>query len=314
MRNYHGVSYVVALALLSGCGGPGPAPMPVGASSASSSSARHSHYAKSWMLREAVSETLLYYTDGGDNVYVLGYPGGKLVGTLTGFDGSQGVCSDANGNVFVTTYSTEDVLEYAHGGTQQIAKLPDYGYYPLGCAVDPVTGNLAVANIEAMNYQSGNVAIYAGAKGKPTDYAAPGVTTDDWVAYDTSGNLYVNGNALAEMPYGSQQFTGISLAVSGDGIQWDGQYLALVNPTSKVVYRIAVSGSSGTVVGTVNFSGLFTRLGTNFALQSGKAVIPFGAGNRHEISRLGLFKYPKGGKLQRSIHRVNFIEDLALSV
>src|ERR1700692_4367630 len=154
-----------------------------------------------------------------------------------------------------------------------------------------------------MNGKPGNVAIYAGAKGKPTDYTAPGISTYDWCAYDNSGNLYVStmqpgyDAGLAEMPYGSQSFTDVSLDVTGAGIHWDGQYLAMVNPTSKVVYRISVSGSAGTVVGTVNFSGLFSLLGNDFALSGSDVVMPYGGGSRHRVSRIGLWRYPKGGKL-----------------
>ncbi len=271
-------------------------------------------HARSWMLPEASSETLLYYSDGGGNVYALSYPQGKLVGTLTGFDGSQGVCSDANGDVFITTLYTEDIFEYAHGGTEPIAKLGDYGYYPLGCAVDPVTGNLAVANTQAMNGGDGNVAVYTGAKGKPTDYTVSGLFGYSWCAYDGSGNLYVNaGNALAEMPYGSQSLEEISLSVTGDAIQWDGQYLAMINPTSKVVYRIAISGSSGTVASTVDFTGLFAELGDDFVLPTGAIVMPYGV-KQNRITRIGQWNYPKGGTVKKTIHRVQYVEALALSV
>ena len=271
-------------------------------------------HAKSWMSREASSDELLYYADGIESVYVLSYPAGKLVGTLTGFDEPVGVCSDANGNVFVTTVRTEAVYEYAHGGTQLLAKLGDYGYYPMGCAVDPVTGNLAVANTKDQNGNPGNVAIYAGATGKPTNYTAPGFFTYDWCTYDNAGNLYVNGGALAEMPYGSQTFNDVSLGVSGEGIRWDGQYVAMVNPTAKEVYRIAVSGSTGTVVGTVNFSGLFPLLGNDFAISAGKIVIPYGGSQKHRVTRIGQWRYPKGGRLQKIIHQINDFEDLTLSV
>lgn len=269
--------------------------------------------AKSWMLREASSEALLYYADGGGSVYVLSYPAGKLVGTLNGFDGTMGVCSDENGDVFITTYFTEAIYEYAHGGTQLLAKLGDYGYYPMGCAVDPVTGNLAVANTKDMNGNHGNVAIYAGATGKPTYYTAPYLFTYDWCTYDTLGNLYVNGGALAEMPYGSQTFNDVSLGVSGDGIRWDGQYVAMVNPTDKKIYRIAVDGSTGSVVGTVSFTGLFRLLGNDFAISDGKIVVPFG-GQKGRVSKIGKWKYPKGGRIQDIVHQVNDFEDLTLSI
>jgi hypothetical protein len=304
------LGFSAALVLLAGCGVQTCPGIP--------SAMRESHpergrAAKSWMLREASSETLLYYTDGYD-VYAIRYPGGKLVGTITGLFYPRGVCSDSAGDLFVTESYLEDVVEYAHGSTQPIAKLPDYGYYALGCAVDAVTGNLAVANVDDMNGNHGNVAIYAGAKGKPSFFAAPGIQNYDWVAYDGSGNLYVNGSGFAEMPFGGSGFTDVSLPVSGVGIHWDGQYLAMVNPTSSVVYRLAISGSSATVAGTVDFRGLFNTVGNDFALQSGRVVMPFYTGNQNFRWTLGLWRYPHGGKMRRRIHRIDFLQDLTLSI
>lgn len=255
----------------------------------------------SWMLPEASSEALLYATTGGGDVYVISYATGKLVGTITGVDEAQGVCSDSNGNVFVTAYETENVIEYAHGGTTPIAKLPDFGYYPNGCAIDPTTGNLAVANFQAMDGSGGTVAIYTGAQGKPTYYTAPGMGSYDWCAYDNQGDLFVDGSGaygLAEMPEGSQTFNDISLSVAGQGLQWDGQYLAMVNPSSKVVYRIAASGSSGSVTGTVHFKGLIGTLGDDFAFNGSKIVMPFGA-RSGELTKIGVWKYPHGGQVGR---------------
>jgi hypothetical protein len=305
---------LIAATAVAGCGArsPGIVPNPQTQSRASGLASEH---LRAWMLPEASSETLLYYSDGNSTVYVLSYPKGKLVGTLGGFDGAQGLCADKNGNVFVTTYATEAVYEYAHGGTQPIAKLGDYGYYPGGCAVDPVTGNLAVANTEAMNGNPGNVAIYTGAQGQPVDYAAAGIDAYDWCAYDGAGNLYVNGGGLAQMPYGSHDLTSVNLGgITGAGIQWDGEYLAMVNPSSKAVYRLAIAGSSGNVVDTVDLTGLFTLLGNDFALQSGNMVMPYGGGAKHRVSRIGQWKYPKGGAVGKTIHRVNFLYDLTLSV
>src|SRR5579863_1388101 len=95
----------------------------------------------------ARASALLYVSDTvtGD-VYVFSYPKGKLVQTLTGFADPAGECVDATGNVFVANTGSSNVLEYAHGGSSPIATLDDSGYFRVGCAVDPVTGNLAVSN------------------------------------------------------------------------------------------------------------------------------------------------------------------------
>ena len=250
------------------------------------------------MLKEASSEPLLYII-GSDGVAVVSYPQGKLVGALKDNNSPQGLCSDANGNVFVTEYVTEDVLEFAHGGTQPIAKLGDYGYYPFGCAIDPTTGNLAVANYNSMNGSGGNVAIYANAQGKPTDYTAPGFGSYSWCAYDDQGNLLVDGDGsgYAEMPAGSNSFNDIDLELTGQGIQWDGAYFAIIDPAGKQVNRVSISGSYGHVVSTVNVTGLITTLGYDFVIAGDKIVLPYSV-NRDDIpSKVARANYPGGGRL-----------------
>jgi DNA-binding beta-propeller fold protein YncE len=269
-------------------------------------------HARSWMLPESSSETLLYYTDD-EGITALSYPKGQVVGSIAGLDQPQGVCSDSKGDIFVTTRYTEAVYEFAHGGTEPIAKLGDYGYYPMGCAVDPVTGNLAVANTEAMNGNAGNVAIYTGASGKPTFYSTSEVYNYSWPAYDSSGNLFVKGSTLAELPYDSSTMFGISLPVYGEGIQWDGQYLAMIDGPDKKVYRIAIFGSSGTVVSTISFSGLFTEIGYDFVLPAGAIVMPYGSDNP-KSQRIGEFPYPKGGTVKKNIHKAYQVQSLALSI
>jgi hypothetical protein len=291
--------------VLAGCGAPSAVPQ-------SGAIAQHASGGRSWMLPEAKSDdALLYYSEGQD-VFVLSYPQGKLVGTLRGFYAAEGVCSDATGNVFVTTGGTETVVEYAHGGTEPIATLGDFGYAPFGCAVDPVTGNLAVANLAAFNGKPGNVAVYSGAKGKPTRYTAPGFARYQWCAYDASGNLFVDGdNGLAEMPYGTESFQHISLSVSGEGLQWDGHYLAMVDPSSKVIYRIMISGSDGNIAGIVGFTGLITAIADDFVLAGSKVVMPYAT--RNYIDRIGTWNYPKGGILRKKIHQVEGVQAIALS-
>lgn len=251
------------------------------------------------LLPQTSSQTLLYVTDAGGAVYVVSYPQGQLIGSLS-VDVAQAVCSDQSGNVFVTAYNTEDVLEFAHGGTSPIAKLGDYGYYPLGCAVDPTTGNLAVANENSMNGSGGNVAIYKGASGKPVDYGSGDYY---WCTYDGSGNLFVvdSGGGLHELPAGGTSLTNISLNVGGQGIQWDGKYLVMVSPTAKQVYRISVSGSSGTVVSTISFKGLITAIGDDFVLDGSTILMPYSV-TREILPKIGLARYPQGGRFAKTIH------------
>lgn len=315
-------SVCMAAAMLDGCGAIREAQddtqPPVAAPDAMAQShlpAQHKARGRSWMLPEAKTDELLYYTTGYPGaVVVLSYPQGKVVGALQGLDGPDGVCSDATGDVFVTTGPTETVVEFAHGGTEPIATLGDFGYYAGGCAVDPVTGNLAVANLAAFNSSSTTtVAIYNGATGKPTDYVAQGFSRFEWCAYDASGDLFVDGDAgLTEMRYGEQSFTNIPLGVSGQGIQWDGKYLAMVDPTSKVIYRIAVSGSSGSVAQTAPFTGLIALLANDFVLTGSKVVMPYAS--RGDINRIGLWHYPKAGRIEKMISKIEGLNAITLSI
>jgi hypothetical protein len=292
----YAIVFCATIALVSGCAGPQPSSGATTVPPAAATSSHKSH-GHSWMLKEATSEPLLYIA-GPSGVYVVSYPQGKRVGELTDIDGPQSVCSDANGDVFVTAYWTEDVLEFAHGGTSPIAKLGDYGYYPNGCAVDPTTGNLAVANENSMDDSGGNVAIYLKAQGKPTNYGSGSFW---WCAYDNAGNLLVDGNGggYEWMPAGSYTLNSVNLNVTGEGIQWDGSYFAIVDPASKQVNRVTISGSSGVVISTVNFSGLIASLGHDFVLSGSKIVIPYAVKKSGTDSKVAAAKYPRGGRLGR---------------
>ncbi len=287
------LSICFAASALAGCASP--------SSSATSLAPAARSSERSWMLPQASGDTLLY-TTGPSDVYAIAFPSGKLVGTITSVSYPQGVCSDAAGNIFVTSYRTQDVVEFAHGGTTPIAKLADFGYFPLGCAVDPTTGNLAVANMQAMDGSGGNVAIYTGAIGKPTYYTALGMSGYSWCTYDDRGDLFVSGggvSGLAELPAGSQTMDAIALSVAGNGLQWDGRYLAMLDRQSKVIYRISVSGSSGSVVGTAHLKGLIASVGWDFVLDGDKAVVPY-APKGYDLRKFGFWKYPRGGQRGRS--------------
>ncbi len=133
----------VTPASLVGCSGLQP---PIGAPGAvpqSRAITTHADRGKSWMLPEAKREALIYATGGCSGTCVLSYPGGILVGALSGYSGNAD-CSDRSGNVFIS--ENTQVVEFAHGGTTPIAAfiLP---YSPaVGCSIDSETGNLAVVN------------------------------------------------------------------------------------------------------------------------------------------------------------------------
>jgi hypothetical protein len=128
---------------------------------------------------------------------------------LTGaFNSPLGECADAVGDVWITNLGSREIIEYAHGGTEPIATLTEPpAEKPQACSIDPTTGNLAVTNPT-------DVAIYAGATGTPTTYSDPAIYTLWYCAYDSSGNLFADGETsgeVGEIPEGGSSFTAVRL-------------------------------------------------------------------------------------------------------
>jgi DNA-binding beta-propeller fold protein YncE len=221
----------------------------------------HSDRRRSWMARGTGSMNLLYISDvtAGD-LYVYSYPKAKLEGVVTGLSDPEGVCVDNSGDVWVANTSAQDVVEYAHGGTAPIATLSDSGYYPLGCAVDPTTGNLAVTNICEEAYGqcvgNGNVLVFPDAENPPASYSDAALTQPFFCGYDNKGNLYVDGEyndtsfAFAELRSGRSSFTNVTLdetIYQPGGVQWDGKYVAVGDEElyNNLVLEFKIKGTQG---------------------------------------------------------------------
>jgi hypothetical protein len=85
---------------------------------------------RSWMKPAAKGGALLYVTDATYDVYAYSWPKVQPVGTLTGFNGPSGACTDKHGDLFVVNTYASQVIEYAHGGTTPIATVSVDGQYP----------------------------------------------------------------------------------------------------------------------------------------------------------------------------------------
>lgn len=291
-----------AIAVLAGCGGSPAqfAPSQLVAQNATPA-LRASH--ASWMARGAASGALLYVSDSGrDVVDVYSFPGGKSVGALSGFDVPQGVCVDKADNVWITNQSANDILEYAHGGTKSIATLKDSTEYPDSCAVDSKSGDLAVTNGFSSS-GGGSVGIYTGAKGSPTMYTDSSMTEYSFVAYDDSGNLFVDGVgsdggfALAELPKGKTKFVNIAVKrVKYPGaLAWGTSNLAVgdADPFKPglLIYRI----DGDKLGGHTQLNDSCGALG-DFTI-SGSSVVALDASCR----TAGIFHYPAGGTATKDI-------------
>lgn len=299
----------LVLEVLAGCGGSQP---PIGVPPSLPQTfaiATHTERGGSWMRPEARNENLLYASDNSGNVYVYSYPALKLVGTLSLPQVTFGLCTDNKSDIFVTmngsiSTETSNVYEYAHGGTKPIAILNDPGIGN-GCAVDPNTGNLAVTNWFGRlgSYDHGNVAVFQNASGSPSVYYDPDIYWYWWCTYDENGNLYVDGYneggayPFGELAKGSSSFAGITFNAQFDALslQWDDGDLIVATGNGKKspeeIYRIQVSGSTGTIVGSTALHS--RRNGTangQYLIDSHRIVGP-----AHPTNLLGLWHYPRGG-------------------
>ena len=256
---------------------------------------------------DAKTGDLLYAADLSTNdVYVYSYPGGVLKRTLKGFKAVHYECVDSAGNIFIDDTAASKVLEYARGGDKPIHTFRTPGSTPNSCAIDPVTGNLAISH-DPLGSGPGGVDVYAHAKGKPTTYSTPNVFRYYFVGYDAAGNLFIDGTdmhvafELAELPAGSNTAQAITLnqSVSLPGaIQWDGQYLAIGDQVciqcASQIYRVSVSGTTGTVAATVS-------------LKDSCDVLQYWIYNKRVItandcgSTVKYFSYPEGGSSLKTL-------------
>ena len=308
------LGFSAGIAALAGCGAlpQAQADPPIGATGATRQNRAHLRDAaqdRTWMAPDAKNDNLLYVSDLGSNdVYVYSYPRGALKGTLTGFKGAHGECVDKRGDVFITETRGQRILEYAHGGTSPIARLNDPGYYPLGCAIDSRTGNLAVTN-DYTGTGAGNVSIYKYAKGKPKGYTDSTIEFYSYCSYDNKGNLYFDGSDVqgafkfAELPVRSHTFTNITLNQTINepgGVQWDGNDVAVgdqgMGYSGSTVYEFAISGNSGTLMGTTPLTG--SAAVEQFWIQQKRIV-----GGSHEsgVGNVQYWHYPAGGSPTKTI-------------
>lgn len=238
----------------------------------------HPDRAKTWVSPDIKNlPRLLFESDSARaTVDIFALPSMKLKGTVTGFSRPQGECSDKNGNVWVTDSDSQQIVQLSRSGSV-MNTLSDPSGYPVGCAIDPTTGNLAVMNIYDFSFSPGEVLIYANASGGPVAIANPNQNTYFLGGYDNSGNLFVDGQGsssenfmLSECPAGGSSCS--TIGISGGNInypgmvQWyaPGGYLAVGDQScgqyndygnqGSCIYAVSLSGSAGTITGTTDLS------------------------------------------------------------
>jgi hypothetical protein len=323
LRFGRSVPVLCMLALLAGCAGPatstgGLSTSPLGSGLRSSPAAQGGDLQRSLRARKNVGEgQQLLYVGGDTESWVFSYPDGQFVQGLA--NGSFGMCSDSNGNVYLTR--PQQILEYAHGSRDPIATIPVSGT-PLSCAIDPTTGDLA-AVVSCFATCTTEVVVFQDISQPPVTYQAPGFNML-YCGYDNAGNLYVDGTGgsqlgFAELPLGGSAFQNISVPISVTApgqVQWDGKYITVEGRLHPVIYRIAVTGSSGVVVGTVKFKTIGLKAGQSWI--AGKSIaIPVAPARKRPID-VRLWNYPQGGTAKLSIkyfiERNQVLDGLTVSV
>lgn len=319
-------------AVLSGCGGPAlqaVAPLPVSlqgaaqiepsqertigrAPAVAASHAGALYGAGKSRIAPDLSNQDLLYVSSVTMVGVYSYPEGKLVERLSGFYETAGDCVDKRGDVFIVNLGTAQIFEYAHGAKRRLATLKNPSGDPVGCSIDPTTGNLAVASLGLG--VKGTVAIYKNARGKPTTYTASKFSEFFYCGYDDKGDLFVDGQnggsefEFAELPKGSSTFTDITLnqAVQWPGqVQWHDGYVAVADQQAAAIYQFAISGSTGTLETTTDLKHVKDLAG--FWIR-GLRVVVASVGNRE----VQYWPFPAGGKATKVI-QVNGADGVAIS-
>jgi hypothetical protein len=249
----------------------------------------------SWVKPAAKADELLYVSDYNLNeVFVLSYSTGQLVGTLSGFNQPGGLCTDRSGDVFVT--DGDRIVEYAHGASQPTTTFTYSGGAATSCSVDPKTGNLAVTNFEKPN-----IAVFRSGSQTPTVvpisfYAA------NAVSYDDKGNLFVyeidriKGGAL-EVLHPKQSM--VKTIEDGDtgcigSLEYYAGHLLMGIPD---VYTINVSHDQATIVGTTQLAGTPKRDlgGDQLIAQNKNLIAAFGTDFKHPTAyKVGIWRYPSG--------------------
>jgi hypothetical protein len=149
--------------------------------------------------------------------------------------------------------------------------------------------------------------IYPNAHGSGKVYTDPRFFYYFSCSYDTSGDLFVDGQTdrfkpvIAELPKGARTFTNIqlprqirSITLLG-AIQWDGRYLAVADIDRSILYRLQISGSSASVAGSVALIG--GKMIYQFYIQGTRLVGPNSVGNT-----IKFWKYPAGGHAVKTIN------------
>jgi hypothetical protein len=145
-----------------------------------------------------------------------------------------------------------------------------------------------------------------------------------YCGYDENGNLYLTGTngqylnqaQLVRLEKGSSNFEQIQLGTKlylspyfWPTVQWDGRYLAVTSNENLrepiMVYRLSISGSSGTVIRTSSLTSAKNDFHGASWIQ-GNAIV--GAGTyKQGYENAFIWRYPKGGIPRKTIYKIGSV-------
>ncbi len=272
---------VVALAILSACGGGSPVAPSTAALNGTYigrtlsvngrpvTAARLSplpRYATILPDRHKKSKTFEYViNDYGSYASIFDYPKSiQQIGTIdnVGGQGCTNVLYGYGKKTFWIVAGEDQITEYEVPQTP-IKTLSVAYSFPSSCAMD-TSGDLAVGILYASGPGGGDVVIFKNASGSGTAYTTA-LDEEFFDGYDNQGNLFADGFtgdrsgfALVELPKGSTKFETIKTSNTVEfpgSVQWDGTYLTVFDQDAEATYQYTVSGTTATLKGTVRLSG-----------------------------------------------------------
>jgi hypothetical protein len=213
---------------------------------------------------------LFFVSDArADAVDAFTMPDLNFKGKITGLKQPQGECSDTHGNIYVANTRGFQVLEYSRSGNY-LNTYPDKYGYPVGCAVNPLNGDLAVTNIRGFHHTRGAVLVYASPSSIPTVLTNRRQYYYYFDGYDIHGDLWVDGRTLLKRYILSRcgasscstiKLSGGKIYFPG-AVQWDKKEYSWVlfdqlcaGKAGACSYSVSASGVLGQATNYENFTG-----------------------------------------------------------
>ncbi len=241
-------------------------------------------------------KTLYQYEATSSELLEFDYPkSDSPIGEVS--SGAQGECTNVifgagKKTFWVTVSGTDQVDEFNVGGSRPIKTLTTpSGDVPVGCGMDPATGNLVATIIN-----TGAVVVYPKASGSGTVSQSPLIEAF-FAGYDQGSNLYVDGFnsggtfGLVELRKGSSTWETLSTSNSVEfpgQVQFDGKYVTVNDQEAHDIFGYTCKGINCTLERTVSLTGSSDCDQT--WIGNGVAFCPDAGNDDGEV-----YKYPAGG-------------------